>query len=60
MKRIAVEVTIKQTILLREDTWRESFGSQLPVDSEDVDMLKNESLSVTEDLVDSKVSSMEM
>jgi hypothetical protein len=60
MNRVAIEVTIKRTVLLRRDVWEDSFSKQLPTDMEDLEMLQDESLTISDELTDSKVSTMKV
>lgn len=42
MKRVAIKVTLEREIWISKDVWEESFGEQLPLDMEDLDMIQDE------------------
>jgi hypothetical protein len=44
MKRIAIKVILEKEVWVDNDVWENSFGEQLPIDMEDLEMLEDECL----------------
>jgi hypothetical protein len=42
-EKVAIKVTLHREIWLSKETW-ESFGEQLPIDDDDLEMLEGEAL----------------